>query len=130
MDNDAVYWLIIATSISSVTSALLFLFQKCCGQFWGNVDALWFQRFAAWLELRSETFQEVTNLFTFPRIFRQMGLDTFQVVWMHDANAQTGDFIQWGWLRLPTKSYVIRCLSVCGITHYVFTQTKKQQQQQ
>ena len=49
-----------------------------------------------------------------------MGLHTFKVVWNHDANAQTGDFVQYGWLRLPTKSYVLRFLAVCGVTHYVY----------
>ena len=49
-----------------------------------------------------------------------MGPQTFKVVWNHDANAQTGDFVQYGWLRLPTKSYVLRFLAVCGVTHYVY----------
>ena len=121
MDNAAVYWLILATSITSVTSAILFLLQKCCGEFWGNMHALCFQKFAAMLELRAETFREVTNMSTFPRILGQLGLETFQVTWLHDANAQTGDYLQWGWLRLPTKSYIIAFLAVCGVTHYKCT---------
>ena len=42
------------------------------------------------------------------------------VGWNHDANAQTGDFVQWGWFRLPSKSHVLRFLAVCGVTHYVY----------
>ena len=79
-----------------------------------------FQIFATLLELREETFYQVTNLLTFPRIFQQLELQTFKVVWNHDANAQTGDFVQYGWLRLPTKSYVLAFLAVCGVTHYVY----------
>ena len=119
-DNAAVYWLILATSISSVTTAILYLFQRCCGQFWSNISSVCFQNFAAVLELREETFNQVTNLLIFPRIFQQLQLQTFKVVWNHDANAQTGDFVQWGWFRLPTKSYLLAFLAVCGVTHYVF----------
>ena len=119
-DNAAIYWLILATSISSVTTALLYLFQRCCGNCWGNIGNVCFQIFATVLELREETFYQVTNLLTFPRIFQQLGLQTFKVVWNHDANAQTGDFVQYGWLRLPTKSYVLAFLAVCGVTHYVY----------
>ena len=119
-DNAAIYWLILATSISSVTSALLYLFQRCCGNCWGNIGNVWFQFFASSLELREETFYQVTNLLTLPRIFQQLELQTFRVVWNHDANAQTGDFVQYGWLRLPTKSYALAFLAVCGVTHYVY----------
>ena len=119
-DNAAIYWLILATCISSVTSALLYLFQRCCGNCWGNIGNVCFQLFANSLDLKQETFYQVTNLFTFPRLFQQMELHTYKVVWNHDANAQTGDFIQYGWLRLPTKSYVLTLMAVCGVTHYVY----------
>ena len=119
-DNAAVYWLILMTSISSVTTALLYLFQRCCGEFCGNISSVCFQKFASSLELREETFNQVTNLLTFPRMFEQLQLQTFKVIWNHDANAQTGDFVQWGWFRLPSKSHVLRFLAVCGVTHYVY----------
>ena len=119
-DNAAVYWLILATSISSVTTAILYLFQRCCGEFWGNISSVCFQNFAASLEIREGTFHQVTNLLIFPRIFQQLQLDTFKDMWIHDANAQTGDCVQWGWFRLPTKSYVLSFLAVCGVTHYVW----------
>ena len=119
-NDSAVYWLILATSISSITTAVLYLFQKCCGQFWGNIGNVCFQSFAARLELREETFNQVTNLLIFPRLFQQLQLQTFKVIWNHDANAQTGDFVQWGWLRLPTRSYFLTFLAVCGVTHYVY----------
>ena len=118
-DNAAVYWLILATSISSVTTAILYFFQRCCGNCWSNVGSLCFQRFATLLELRQETFNQVTNLLIFPRIFQQLGLETFKVVWNHDANAQTRDCVQWGWFCLPAKSYFRYVLVVCGFTHYV-----------
>lgn len=119
-DNAGIYWLILATSISSMTTAVLYLFQKCCGTCWGNMGHVFFQFFARSLELREETFYRVTNLLIFPRIFQQLELQTFKVVWNHDANAQTGDFVQYGWLRLPTRSYVLTFLAVCGVTHYVY----------
>ena len=53
-------------------------------------------------------------------MFQQLLLQTFKVIWNHDANAQNGDFVQWGWFRLPSKSYVLRFLALCGVTHYVY----------
>ena len=120
MDNAAVYWLIFVTSVSSITSTVLYLFQKCCGNFCTNVHNICFQKVAACLGIREETFHVVTNLWSIPRIFEQLHLRTFKVMWIHDANTQTGDCVQWGWFRLPTKSYVLAFLAVCGVTHYVY----------
>ena len=53
-NNTAIYWLIITASISSIIRALLYLFQRCCGQYWGNIHNVCFQNFAASLELRGE----------------------------------------------------------------------------
>jgi hypothetical protein len=72
------------------------------------------------LDLREESFQKVTNFVIFPRILHQLGLVSFRVIWQHDANALTGDCVQWGWIRLPTKSYIIYFLALCGVTHYVY----------
>ena len=125
MHDAAIYWLVVATGLSSVTSTILYLFQRCCGQFWGNVSSVCWQRFAASLELREDVLDQVTNLWVFPRIFQQLGLDTRKVTWKHDANAQTGDCVQWGWLRIPTKSYLLTCLALFGITHYVSLDLKR-----
>ena len=119
-DNSAVYWLILATSISSLTSAIFYIFQRSCSTCWGNISSICFQKFAECLEIREETFHEVTNLNSFPRMLQQLQLQSFMVIWKHDANAQTGDFLQFGWIRLPTKSYVLFFLSVLGVTHYVY----------
>ena len=119
-NNEAIYWLILVTSISSMTSGLLYWFQRCCGNCWGNIGNVCYQTFAPSLEIREETLDRVTNLYTIPRILQQLGLQTFKVIWNHDANAQAGDCVQYGWLRLPTKSYVLAFLSVCGVTHYVY----------
>ena len=79
--NAAVYWLILATSISSVTTAILYLLQRSCGEFWSNPCSVCFQKFAASLDLREDTFLQVTNLLTLPRIFQQLELKTFRDVW-------------------------------------------------
>ncbi len=39
---------------------------------------------------------------------------------MHDANAQTQDYVQWGYARLPSRSFTIGMLALCHITHYVY----------
>ena len=120
VDNSAIYWLILATGISGLTSSLLYLCQRSCTDYWHNVGSICWQRLSSLAGLREETFQQVTNLLIFPRIFEQLGLQTFQMIWKHDANAQTRDCVQWGWFRLPSKSFVISFLSLCGVTHYVY----------
>ena len=62
----------------------------------------------------------MTNLLTYPRLLQELQLKTYKLVGQHDANAQTGDLVQWGWLLLPTRSYFLACLAVCGVTHYVY----------
>ena len=120
LDNSGVFWLSLVTIVTSLLSTVLYLFQKCCGQCWGNISNVCYQKCAKALKLRQSTLNEVTNLYSLPRIFQQLGLETMQDIWNHDANAQTGDAVQWGWLRLPSKSFALTFACICGITHYVW----------
>ena len=49
-----------------------------------------------------------------------LGIHSARMVWLHDANAQTNDCVQWGWFRLPTRSHLLYFLALCGITHYAY----------
>ena len=119
-DEVAVYWLVIATSISALTSAVLYILGRCCAGFASNVGSVCFQAFAKRLDIREETFNQVTNLLVIPRLLSKLQIRSYRVVWTHDANAQTGDFVQWGWMRIPSKSWVLSLLSTFGVTHYVY----------
>ena len=66
-NNNAVYWLIIMTSIISFMSALLYLFQRCCGQFWANIGNVCYQKCTKSLELSlisSQPFQTLSMSIT------------------------------------------------------------------
>ena len=115
----AAYWLVIATSISALTSTALYILGRCCSGLCSNIGSVCFQAFAKRLDIREETFYQVTNLLVIPRLLAELQMQSYRVAWTHDANAQTGDFVQWGWMRIPSKSWVLSLLSTCGITHYV-----------
>ena len=119
-DDRFIQWWILSICVSSVITTGLYLLQRCGGNCLQNVVAVLFQYFAAKLEIREETFNQVTNQLTFPRMLQQLELQSFRVLWMHDANAQTGDYVQWGWFRLPTRSYMISIFALFGVTHYVW----------
>ena len=121
-DSVAAYWLVIATSISALTSTALYILGRCCAGFCSNVSSVCFQAFAKRLDIREETFYQVTNLLVIPRLLSNLQMQSYRVVWTHDANAQTGDYVQWGWMRIPSKSWVLSLLSTYGITHYVHIQ--------
>ena len=72
------------------------------------------------LDIREDTFHTVTNIYSLPRLLGDLGIHSARMVWLHDANAQTNDCVQWGWFRLPTRSYLLYFLALCGITHYAY----------
>ena len=119
-DSGTIYYVVCMGIMTTCVTSFLFLCQKCCGVICANIGSVFFQLLAERLDLYEEDFKETTNLNAIPRIFDQLGLRTRRRVWMHEANAQTGDGQQWGWLRLPTKSYWLKFLSVCSVTHYVY----------
>ena len=120
LDSQNVCWLVIATVVSSVTASLFYAAGGVCGHFFSNSNAVLFQKVAAWLDVRSETLYDTTNLFSVPRVLQDLGLFSHQVCWNHDANARTGDCVQWGVMLLPTKSYLLTCLGLFGFSHYVY----------
>ena len=112
--------MVLGTVISSLTSTLFYLLQSTFGKCWGNVQNICWQKMSRLLDLREESFSQLTNGVIFPRMLQQLGLNSYRVVWLHDANAQTGDCVQWGWIALPTKSYLLSLLALFGVTHYVY----------
>ena len=121
MPNEvAVYWLIVGTGISTIVSGLYYMIQGACSKIFHNLGAHYWQQLAARLDLRAESFEKLSNGVVYPRILLQLGLKSYKVVYLHDANAQTGDCVQWGWMRLPTKSWILTVLSFCGVSHYVY----------
>ena len=118
--QNAIYWLVIATSISGITSSCLFMLQRGCGHFAENLKALSFQKMGRLLDIREDTFHTVTNIYSLPRLLGDLGIHSARMVWLHDANAQTNDCVQWGWFRLPTRSHLLYFLALCGITHYAY----------
>ena len=96
------------------------MLQRCCGHFAENLKALSFQKMGRLLDIREDTFHTVTNIYSLPRLLGDLGIHSARMVWLHDANAQTNDCVQWGWFRLPTRSHLLYFLALCGITHYAY----------
>ena len=71
------------------------------------------------LDIRSDRLWQVRNIHVIPRILHALDVKTGCVVWSHEANAATGNNVQWGYHRLPSKSWLISLLSFFSITHYV-----------
>ena len=119
-DDNAVYWLILGTGISTLVSAVFYIIQGACSQVLHNLRAHCWQYLASRLDVRAESFEKLSNGVVYPRILQQLGLNSYKVIYLHDANAQTGDCVQWGWMRLPTKSWMLTFLSFSGVSHYAY----------
>jgi hypothetical protein len=70
--------------------------------------------------LSEHRFSNVSNLVSITRILKLLGLDTNRYLWQHDANADTGDAMMVGLIRLPTRSWFLWSLAMLNISHFIY----------
>ena len=85
----------------------------------GNIYAENLRKLRACLGVVGNRHNSTTNWEVLPRIFKELGLFTRDIEYKHDANAQNGDGVQYGWHRLPCKSRLLAFFAYLEITHYV-----------
>ena len=105
--------------MTSVLGTILHFCKDCFGRISSNVEAAIFSWLCDTLDIRQDHLWKVKNLQVVPRVLQALEIRTGRVVWDHEANTQTHNFVPWGMHRLPCKSCVIRFLSFLSITHYV-----------
>ena len=75
--------------------------------------------FFALLGVRRDSYDETDNLLVLPRIFKELGMVTRDSKFKWDANAKRDDGIQYGWHRIPSKSFFLQLCAYLEITHYI-----------
>ena len=118
--HDDIFWYAIDIFVSVLTPSVLYLWNCCCGNVCGGLHSWLFMLVAEKFDVEEHRFDGVSNLGAMSRILRQAGLRTGRHRWNHDANADSGDNIQVGTIRFPTKSYCLWSLALLGITHYIW----------
>ena len=114
--DSTVRYLLIGGAFSAGTSVLWFLWNRFSRSLHSHV----FQHAAAVFALSSHSLQQVNNIVTIARILDQLGLRTHTYLWHHDANIDGDDSIMTGYVRLPSKTWLLWWLSVLGISHYIW----------
>ena len=120
MVQDGIWWLILGTSTGTVTSAVLY---SAAGILYGLISSLRdivFQYIARRFDISEHTFVCLSNMTALPRLLEQLGLRTFRYMWLHEANADAGDYVQHGYIRMPTKSCLGKCLAFAHVSHYIW----------
>ena len=118
--HDDISWYAIGIFVRVLTPSGLYLWNCCCGNVCGGLHSWLFMLVAEKFDVEEHRFDGVSNLGAMSRILRQAGLRTGRHRWNHDANADSGDNIQVGTIRFPTKSYCLWSLALLGITHYIW----------
>jgi len=96
------------------------MLQGCLRTSWHVAKDTLFQYIAARFGIAAHTFQDLSHSSTMPRLLKEVGLLTHRYTWYHEANAESNDNIQHGTIRLPAKSWLLRCFAFARVTHYVY----------
>ena len=81
-----------------------YFIQKCLSRCWDGMHNAIFQLISTRFDLAEVTVRDTGCEQVFAKMLRQLGLDTRRYVYIHDANATSGDQMMVGIIRLPTKS--------------------------
>ena len=79
-----------------------------------------FQLVSHRFDLAEHRLDNTNNIVVITRLLQQIGLDTRRYVWTHDANAESGDKMMVGVVRIPTHSWFLWTLALLEITHYIW----------
>ena len=119
MSFEGIQYLILGTIVGGTASSVLHSLTKVASDIlWATRECV-FQYVAPRFGISEEYFSAVANLSTMARILKELGLRTHRHTWLHDANPDAGDSTQYGFLRLPTRSWTLKALSFCKVTHYI-----------
>ena len=120
MDSSDIWWLVLGSVTGVITHALL----NCIGSIISKtklfIQQSMFQYLAKHFELSSHTFSRMSNGTIIPRLLEQIGLRTYEYMWLHEANASANDSVQHGYIRLPTKSAVCKLLAFSHTSHFIW----------
>ena len=120
MNSSDIWWLVLGSVTGVITHALL----NCIGSITSKtklfIQQTTFQYLAKHLDLSAHTFSKMSNGATIPRLLEQIGLRTYEYMWLHEANASANDSVQHGYIRLPTRSAVWKLLAFCHISHFIW----------
>ena len=110
-----VQWFLLAGVFSVATSILWYCWHRCSS----GIHSCVFQLVAHRLNLAEHKFG-TNNIVVISRLLQGVGLDTRRYVSHHDANADTGDAMMVGMLRLPTQSWLLWLLALLDVSHYIW----------
>ena len=108
------------TLIGSIVSAGWSCLMNNISTVWHTFREQLFLHMAMKYDITEHTFERLSNPATIPRLLSEMGLRSYRHLWLHEANAETNDWIQHGTIRLPSRSLWLRMLALGHITHYLW----------
>ena len=126
MESSDIWWLVVVSVTSAITTALLHAIAGFVKSVKATIKLWIFQYLAERFDVSSHTFSQLNNGSTMPRLLEQIRLRSWQYMWVHEANAASKDSVQYGYIRLPTKSAVCKLLAFFHIVHYVWSSSDLQ----
>ena len=80
MDTSGIWWLILGTATGTVTSVILYCVGDMCRSVKSDVRDFTFQYLAKHFDISSNTFKNLSNMGTLPRLLEQIGLRTYEYI--------------------------------------------------
>ena len=119
MSVHTMYWLVAGTILGTISSGLVYMATSALRGFRDTVHNQVFLFICRRYNFAEHRLKNTTNITTIPRILFRIGLRSHRYIWHHDANADAGDAVQWGFLSIPTHSWGIYLLSLFHVSHYI-----------
>ena len=104
--TDNLQWLLYGGMITTCVGFVTYFVQQCFSRCWEGVHSAIFQLISVRFNLAEVTLRDTGCEQMCAQILRQVGLDTRRYVYIHDANATSGDELMVGTIRMPTRSWL------------------------
>ena len=113
-------WIIYGGVVTTLVGFFTYMVQKSLSRCWEGVHSAIFQLISKRFDLAEVTVRDTGCEQVFARILWQIGLDTRRYIYIHDANATSGDEMMVGCIRLPTRSWLLWLLALLEISHFIW----------
>ena len=118
--DSSIHFLVMGSVFSVVTSVLWFLWNRC----YTSMDSCIFTFVSRKFSLSKHHLRNVTNIAAITRLLAQLELDTHSYLWQHDANVEAEDKTMVGYVRLPTRTWLLWLMAMLGFSHYIWIDDK------
>ena len=112
MGDEKYVWLVLGSVIATLIPSIFYGGLRTCSRVYTTLHGAFLQYTHNKWTVSEQHLERADNLLeSMPRHLEQIGLCTGRFIGRYDVNPDMRDNIQWGFIRIPTKSWILWSLT-------------------